>query len=252
MKKYLLLLLIPLLFILNSVKAEINIPDRPENGIYDPSGYLSSKSEESIDKFKTATGETMNVFIVDTFDNAVHTKKAWDIAYAWKLFDNKYGGRESLLLLIAVKDGEFRLLNGASAFLYTTVTDEIDELATDKMKDKDYDGLVDKVTKLTEERLLEAISKIDRAKEVKEEKKAERNKVFLEHDDYGMFLMLVIAFIWMSILAIFEFLAPYLLLVLVILLIVSLVVYIIKKKRSKTLKHLNLQKDKNNFNLPFE
>lgn len=109
------------------------------------------------------------------------------------------------------------------------------------MKDKDYDGLVDKVTKLTEERLLEAISKIDRAKEVKEEKKAERNKVFLEHDDYGMFLMLVIAFIWMSILAIFEFLAPYLLLVLVILLIVSLVVYIIKKKRSKTLKHLNLQ-----------
>lgn len=42
MKKLILLLITPLFFFMPLVAANIAVPDRPLNGIYDPNGYLTT------------------------------------------------------------------------------------------------------------------------------------------------------------------------------------------------------------------
>ena len=67
-KKYLLLLLVPILFLIKPIHAETNVPERPSNGIYDPSHYLSEKAETKLAEFNSNNDTQIGVYIVDTLD----------------------------------------------------------------------------------------------------------------------------------------------------------------------------------------
>ena len=48
MKKWILLILIPLLFIFTASTYAIDLPNRPDNGIYDPSHYLNETVAQNL------------------------------------------------------------------------------------------------------------------------------------------------------------------------------------------------------------
>ena len=90
MKKLILLLLIPFLFITgNIVQAETTIPDRPINGIYDPNHYLSENTSAELEKENSNSDIQIGIYIVDTLDGKSIEEQANEVARNWKIGRNK-------------------------------------------------------------------------------------------------------------------------------------------------------------------
>ena len=57
MKKLILLLLLPLIFLIKpiSAHAETTIPERPSNGVYDPKNYVTNKVTSRLAEFNSTS-----------------------------------------------------------------------------------------------------------------------------------------------------------------------------------------------------
>ena len=123
MKKLLLLLLTPFLFIV-PVFAETQIPDRPTNGIYDPQSYLDSSVADELANFNSKSDVQIGVYIVDTIDGQSIESQANEIARAWKI--GYSGSNKGALIAIAIKDRKFRIetANELSTILTTNTSSQ--------------------------------------------------------------------------------------------------------------------------------
>lgn len=153
MKKYILLLLTPLLFLIAPIHAETNIPPKPSNGIYDPSHYLSEKAETKLAEFNSNNETQIGVYIVDTLDGQPIEETANKIAREWKI--GHADTNKGALIAIAVNDRKFRIetSNELSTILTDAKSKSILGSAKSYMKNKDYDGaiihMIDEIQKVT-------------------------------------------------------------------------------------------------------
>lgn len=135
-------LITALLFFICSVRADIVIPARPSNGIYDPNHYLSSDVSDRLRELNSKSDTQIAIYIVDSLEGESLEKSANTIAKSWKIgySDTNKGA----LLLIAIEDRKFRL--ETSTNLSMTLTDakvkEILYAARTKMRARDYSSAV--------------------------------------------------------------------------------------------------------------
>lgn len=153
MKKYLLLLLTPLLFLISTIHADITIPPKPSNGIYDPSHYLSEKAETKLAEFNSNNDTQIGVYIVDTLDGQPIEETANKIAREWKI--GHADTNKGALIVISVNDRKFRIetSNELSTILTDAKSKSILSSSKSYMKNKDYDGaiinMIDEIQKVT-------------------------------------------------------------------------------------------------------
>lgn len=153
MKKYLLLLLTPLLFLIAPIHAETTVPPKPSNGIYDPSHYLSEKTETKLAEFNSSNDTQIGVYIVDTLDSQPIEETANKIAREWKI--GHTNTNKGALIAIAVNDRKFRIetSNELSTILTDSKSKSILGSSKSYMKNKDYDSaiihMIDEIKKVT-------------------------------------------------------------------------------------------------------
>ncbi len=154
MKKLLLLFLIPFFFITyKPIYAETTIPDKPTSGIYDPSHYLSDKTETRLSEFNSNSDTQIGVYIVDTLDGESIEETANKIARDWKI--GHTNTNKGALIAIAVNDRKFRIetSNELSTILTDAKSKSILSSSKSYMKNKDYDGaiihMIDEIQQIT-------------------------------------------------------------------------------------------------------
>lgn len=155
MKKLLLLLLLPLVFLIKpiSAQAETQIPERPSNGIYDPQNYVTNKVSTRLAEFNSSSDTQIGVYIVDTLDGKNIDEQANTVAKAWQI--GHADTNKGVLIAIAIKDKKFRIetSNEASKYLTKTNIDSILSASKSYMRKKDYDGavinMIDNIEKYT-------------------------------------------------------------------------------------------------------
>ena len=155
MKKLILLLLLPLLFLIKpiSAKAETQIPERPANGIYDPQNYVTNKVSNRLAEFNSSSDTQIGVYIVDTLDGKNIDEQANAIAKAWQI--GYSDTNKGIFIAIAIKDRKFRIetSNEASKSLTKTNIDSILSASKSYMRKEDYDGavinMIDNIEKYT-------------------------------------------------------------------------------------------------------
>ena len=144
MKKLILLLLLPLLFLIKpiSAQAETQIPERPTNGIYDPQNYVTNKVSTRLAEFNSSSDTQIGVYIVDTLDGKNIDEQANAIAKAWQI--GYTDTNKGVLIAIAIKDRKFRIetSNEASKYLTKNNIDSILNSSKSYMRKQDYDGAV--------------------------------------------------------------------------------------------------------------
>lgn len=142
MKKYLLLLLMPLLFLIAPVHAETTIPDRPANGIYDPNHYLSTETSDKLAEFNSNHDTQVGVYIVDTLDGKDIESQANEVSRAWKIGHAETN--KGVLIAIAINDRKLRLetSNEASVYLTDAKAKEIISSVKSQLRSKNYDAAV--------------------------------------------------------------------------------------------------------------
>ena len=144
MKKLLLLLLLPLVFLIKpiSAKAETQIPERPANGIYDPQNYVTNKVSNRLAEFNSSSDTQIGVYIVDTLDGKNIDEQANEIAKTWQI--GYTDTNKGVLIAIAIKDRKFRIetSNEASKYLSKNNIDSILNSSKSYMRKQDYDGAI--------------------------------------------------------------------------------------------------------------
>lgn len=142
MKKYLLLLLMPLLFLIAPVHAETTIPDRPANGIYDPNHYLSTETSNKLADFNSNHDTQVGVYIIDTLDGKDIESQANEVSRAWKIGHAETN--KGVLIAIAINDRKLRLetSNEASVYLTDAKAKEIISSVKSQLRSKDYSSAV--------------------------------------------------------------------------------------------------------------
>ena len=144
MKKLILLLLLPLVFLIKpiSAQAETQIPERPANGIYDPQNYVTNKVSTRLAEFNSSSDTQIGVYIVDTLDGKNIDEQANAIAKAWQI--GYADTNKGVLIAIAIKDRKFRIetSNEASKYLTKNNIDSILNSSKSYMRKQDYDGAV--------------------------------------------------------------------------------------------------------------
>ena len=142
MKKYLLLLLMPLLFLIAPAHAETTIPDRPANGIYDPNHYLSSETSDKLAEFNSNHDTQVGVYIVDTLDGKDIESQANEVARAWKIGHSETN--KGVLIAMAINDRKLRLetSNEASVYLTDSKAKEIISSVKSQLRSKYYSSAV--------------------------------------------------------------------------------------------------------------
>lgn len=155
MKKLLLLLLLPLVFLIKpiSAQAETQIPERPSNGIYDPQNYVTNKVSTRLAEFNSSSDTQIGVYIVNTLDGKNIDEQANVIAKAWQI--GHADTNKGVLIAIAIKDRKFRIetSNEASKYLTKNNIDSILSSSKSYMRKQDYDGavinMIDNIEKYT-------------------------------------------------------------------------------------------------------
>ena len=107
MKKLILLLLTPLLFLIAPVSAETTIPDRPANGIYDPNGYLDQSVADELAEFNKNSDMQIGIYVVDTLDGSSIEDRANEVARSWKIGHSDTN--KGVLFAFAMKDRKSRI-----------------------------------------------------------------------------------------------------------------------------------------------
>ena len=131
-----------LLFFIGPAQADLVVPDRPSNGIYDPNHYLSGVVSDKLQELNSKSEIQIGVYIVESLNGESLEELSNTIARSWKIgySDSDKGA----LLLIAIKDRKFRIetSNNLAITLTDTKAKKILDASRDKMRAKDYDGAV--------------------------------------------------------------------------------------------------------------
>ena len=144
MKKWLLLILAPFLLLLNNTAFAIDLPDAPQNGIYDPKNYLDNSVSEHLANTNKDNNTQIGVYIVDSLDKSIE-ETSLEVARHWKIGDSK--SNRGILITIAVKDRKLRIetSNEVSGDLTDVKAKEIIENAKPELRSNDYSGAVKKM-----------------------------------------------------------------------------------------------------------
>lgn len=140
-----------LLFIPAKAFAETNIPQRPDNGIYDPQHYLSQEVENKIAEHNKNATTQIGIYIVDTLDGHPIEDQANKIAREWKIGND--GENKGILVAIAIKDRKFRIETSNEVAVYLTDGESktILNSTKDYMRKNDYSGgvihIIDQIEK---------------------------------------------------------------------------------------------------------
>ena len=131
-----------LLFFIGPAQADLAIPDRPSNGIYDPNHYLSGAVSDKLQELNSKSEIQIGVYIVESLNGESLEELSNTIARSWKI--GYSDSNKGALLLIAIKDRKFRIetSNNLAITLTDTKAKQILDASRDKMRVKDYDGAV--------------------------------------------------------------------------------------------------------------
>lgn len=137
MKKLILLLIAPLLFFMSVVSADVTVPERPSNGVYDPIGYLNSVVADTVADMNSSETQ-VGIYIVDTLEGEHIESVANKVARSWKI--GKSDTNSGILIAIAIKDRKFRIetSNEASTWLTDSRARELLDEAKYYMKEENY------------------------------------------------------------------------------------------------------------------
>lgn len=98
------------------VAANMVIPDRPLNGIYDPNGYLTTSVAETLESMNAGSETQVGIYIVDTLDGSSIEEVANEVARKWKI--GKQDSNSGILIAIAIKDRKFRIETSNEAAIW--------------------------------------------------------------------------------------------------------------------------------------
>ena len=178
MKKYLPILLLPLMFIINPVRAEINLPDRPENGIYDVSHHLAQSTISKVKEFNNSHGSEFDIYITDTlYEDSISDVTSMTANY-WQVGSKSYTG-SGFLLVIATEDKKIKLKSSVSASYYLDEAQEVRivQNSLSSLKSGDYDNAVVSIINDVDV----SIKKVDQDRKIEREEH-ESSKVY-DNDD---------------------------------------------------------------------
>ena len=149
MKKHV-LLLIPLLFLIRPVQAETIIPDRPENGIYDPNNRISSKTIEQIKQFDTQNDVQFDVCVIENSEDLWILEEANQVAEKWKLGQNSEH-KKVVLVIIDTKNRNAWIETSIEAEKYISNRDAMNILSDveDQLISEKYDTAVSYILEQT-------------------------------------------------------------------------------------------------------
>ena len=145
MKKLILLLIAPLFFLMSAVSADVTVPERPSNGIYDPNGYLNTAVEDTLAEMNSSSETQVGIYIVDTLEGEHIESVANKVARSWKI--GKSDTNSGILIAIAIKDRKFRIetSNEASTWLTDSRAKELLDEAKYYMKEQNYSAGVSSI-----------------------------------------------------------------------------------------------------------
>lgn len=181
MKKYLLMLLLPMLLIISPVRAEINIPDRPDNGIYDISHHLSQSTLDKVKEFNDNHGSEFDIYITDTlYEDSISDVTSMTANY-WQVGSKSYTG-SGFLLVIATEDKKIKLKSSVSASYYLDEAQEVRivQNSLSSLKSGDYDSAVISIINDVDA----TIKKVDQDRKIEREEH-ESSKVYDNDDKYA-------------------------------------------------------------------
>lgn len=145
MKKWILLILTPLLlFIFVTNTHAIDLPNRPDNGIYDPSHYLNETVAQNLANTNKNNDTQIGVYIVDNIDSSIEDTSR-EVARHWKIGDAK--NNRGILIAIAVKDKKLRIetSNEVSGDLTDVEAKQIITNVKPELRSQDYSTAVNKM-----------------------------------------------------------------------------------------------------------
>lgn len=151
MKKWILLILTPLLFIFTTNTQAIDLPNRPDNGIYDPSHYLNETVAQNLANANKNNDTQIGVYIVDNIDSSIEDTSR-EVARHWKIGDSK--NNRGILIAIAVKDKKLRIetSNEVSGDLTDIEAKQIITNVKPELKSQDYSMAVNKMIEQIKEK----------------------------------------------------------------------------------------------------
>lgn len=150
MKKLKIILLILFtLFIPLSTALAFTIPDRPENGFYDPDNYISMETKNKLAKFnekhKTTDHTQLSIAIVSNLEGNDIENISRKITTAWQIgYENSNRGA---LLLISINDRKFRIETSNELGKIITDNEALEILNSTKseMRNHNYDAAVQNI-----------------------------------------------------------------------------------------------------------
>ena len=137
-------LLIPL-----STALAFTIPDRPENGFYDPDNYISMETKNKLiefnEKYKGSDHTQLGIAIVSSLDGNYIEDISKKIATKWQIgYENS---NRAALLLISINDRKFRIETSNELGKIITDNEALEILNSTKseMKNHNYDAAVQNI-----------------------------------------------------------------------------------------------------------
>lgn len=152
MKKLILLILTPLLlFIFTLSTYAIDLPNRPSDGIYDPSHYLNETVAQNLANANKNNDTQIGVYIVDNIDSSIE-ETSREVARHWKIGDSK--NNRGILIAIAVKDKKLRIetSNEISGDLTDVEAKQIITNVKPELRSQDYNTAVNKMIEQIKEK----------------------------------------------------------------------------------------------------
>ena len=152
MKKWILLILTPLLlFIFVTNTHAIDLPNRPDNGIYDPSHYLNETVAQNLANTNKNNDTQIGVYIVDNIDSSIEDTSR-EVARHWKIGDAK--NNRGILIAIAVKNKKLRIetSNEVSGDLTDVEAKQIITNVKPELRSQDYSMAVNKMIEQIKEK----------------------------------------------------------------------------------------------------
>ena len=146
-----LLILTPLLLIFTLSTYAIDLPNRPDNGIYDPSHYLNETVAKNLADANKNNDTQIGVYIVDNIDSSIE-ETSREVARHWKIGDAK--NNRGILITIAVKDKKLRIetSNEVSGDLTDIEAKQIITNVKPELRSQDYSMAVNKMIEQIKEK----------------------------------------------------------------------------------------------------
>lgn len=158
MKKFTIILLTIFALLIPHIASAFDIPERPENGFYDPNGYISTETKTKLvefnDKHKATDHTQLGIAIVDTLHGENIDDVANEISKSWQIgYENSNRGA---LVLIAINDRKFRIETSNELRKVITDWEALDILndSRSEMRNQNYDTAVQLIMNGIEKELI--------------------------------------------------------------------------------------------------